>query len=394
MPRKSAHHPPVPPSHAAHAVAEWFRHAARDLPWRTSPRDPYRSLVSEFMLQQTQVARVVPYFERFLRRFPTIRSLALADQADVLSLWSGLGYYRRARFLHDAARAVLERHGGIIPRDPDQLARLPGLGRYTAGAVASIVFGLRAPIVDGNVARVLLRLHGVRTPRDDGLRLAWGLADDLVNAAAEHDVPALNEGLMELGATVCTPRSPSCGSCPLAGLCLARSLGITGLIPEPKLPPARATITAVCVVIRDRRGRLLLEQRPDRGLWAGLWQVPTLESAPAAKARPPSAPKALRGLGLEGLTVSRRSAFSHATSHRDVRFVVLHADAPPDRPSRLTITPDGHPATARAWLTPARARALALSNPQRSIIEDAAGLTSSTSSLSRARRRAGPSSSR
>jgi A/G-specific adenine glycosylase len=251
--------------------------AARDLPWRRE-RSGWAALVSEIMLQQTQVARVVPAFDRFMRRFPNPTAMASAPEGDVLALWQGLGYYRRARMLHAAAKRVVEVHGGRVPTDASSLRELPGVGRYVAGAIASIVAGSREPIVDGNVARVLLRLHGCADAPDDAgtVRWLWERAEDWVIEA--HDPSAANEGLMELGALVCTPRSPQCATCPLARRCKAHRAGTVDEIPAAKRRGARAprdrSLVCMRTIVAVHRGRIALEQRAPRGLWAGLWQTP------------------------------------------------------------------------------------------------------------------------
>lgn len=277
------------------AIARWFRRCARDLPWRTplpgGGRDPWASLVSEFMLQQTQVARVAERFGPMLARFPTPASMAAAPVEDVLSLWAGLGYYRRARMLHAAATEIVARFDGRVPSDTFDLLSLPGVGRYTAGAIASIAFGLPRPLVDGNVARVLQRVHArTGSASDPGvMRWAWREAELLVSAAYARRVPPaqVNEGLMELGATVCTPASPRCGECPLSRTCLARARGAQAHIPRPKARPARAGVRLCCAVLVDARGRVLMHRRPPGGLWSGLWQPPTHEDLPPALASLP-----------------------------------------------------------------------------------------------------------
>jgi A/G-specific adenine glycosylase len=252
----------------------WYARAARPLPWRRD-RDPYRVLVAEVMLQQTTVRAVIPYYRRFLRRFPTLRSLARARAAEVLALWSGLGYYRRARHLHAAARAVAGRHGGRLPRRFDDLLALPGVGRYTAGAVASIAFGEARPILDGNVARVLSRLFLVRGLPGAATRTRrlWHLAGRLV--AVSPDPGGLNQALMDLGATVCAPGRPDCGACPVAGGCAARAAGLQARIPPPKPRPAPVARRAT-VLLAERGGRYLMRRREGAGLLAGLWEFPTL----------------------------------------------------------------------------------------------------------------------
>jgi len=343
----------------ARALAAWFAHAARDLPWRnTTPpqtaaplgarRDPWASLVSELMLQQTQVSRVLQKFEPFLRRFPTAVAMAAAPEHDVLAMWSGLGYYRRARLLHAAAKAIVERHGGEVPRDLAALQDLPGVGRYTAGAIASIVFGAAAPIVDGNVTRVLLRLSAKHSTAAAASDWAWSQADALVSAAvhAEVDVGAMNEGLMELGATVCTPKAARCDACPISKHCEAFATGVVDRIPAPKTAAARKSITADVRVLICR-DRVLVRRRPARGMWANLWEAPTIE-------RP--------GTPDEHAADAPLLQFLHKTTHRDVYFRVWHER------TRKTPTADGE-----RWVTLAELDELGLSNPQAGILRAALG---------------------
>ncbi|UYV12600.1 MAG: A/G-specific adenine glycosylase [Phycisphaera sp.] len=309
------------------AIAQWFEANARPLPWRLSPRDPWLSLMSEIMLQQTQVARVAERFDAFSARFPTPAAMARASVDDVLAMWSGLGYYRRARMLHACASAIVERHAGSVPDDVDQLHALPGVGRYTAGAVASIAFDKPEPLVDGNVSRVLLRLHGVDQPADgSGVQAwAWERATDLARASSDH-VASYSEGVMELGATVCTPRAPSCNACPASKHCRAHELGITDRIPRPKSRVARKPLAISAVVVVDRRGRVLLEPRPAGGLWGGLWQPPCVERHAATH---PRLAKTLETLGFDGrVDVRGRSVgFEFATTHRAVTVRVWKAAA-------------------------------------------------------------------
>ncbi len=263
-------------------LTSWYEHSKRDLPWRND-RDPYRILVSEMMLVQTTVTAVVPYFERFLARFPTIAALAAAEEGDVLKAWEGLGYYRRARQLHAAARAVVRDHGGAIPADADAIRKLPGVGPYIAGAVRSFAFDLPAPILEANTQRVVARW------------LAW--PDDLKSAAsqarlwqaAERLVPQkgsgeFNQAFMELGALVCLPRNPMCLVCPVNAECRARSLGLQERLPvqSPK-PPPLAVSEACALVVRD--ARVLVVQRGAGGLWAGFWEFPTIHLSGADPAR-------------------------------------------------------------------------------------------------------------
>ena len=313
----------------ARQLTKWFLAHRRDLPWRPNgdaARDPYHALVSEAMLQQTQASRVAERFASFLERFPTIEALAAADEQAVLAEWSGLGYYRRARSLHRAARVVVEQHAARVPRDVDALRSLPGVGRYTAGAIASIVFGERAALVDANVVRVVLRLEGreLAPTTAEAQDLAWERAAALVEAA--DDPGAFNEGLMELGALVCRPRAPKCLVCPLARQCVARREGWEESIPLPSAKATRKRIHHACVVIEDDRGRVLVERRADDGLWAGLWQAPTVESETTQEAKAVRA--ALRervGATGSGWRLESDGSFTFATTHRLVEFRLWRA---------------------------------------------------------------------
>jgi A/G-specific adenine glycosylase len=247
---------------------EWFALHRRDLPWRTEPRDPYRVWLSEVMLQQTQVATVIPYFERWLARFPTLRDFAEAPLDDVLKHWEGLGYYARARNFHKAARIVLQDHNGRIPDTVSGLLTLPGVGRYTAGAVASLAYGRDAAALDGNVKRVLARLYALAAQHAEPESL-WVLAESLVPAGRAG---LFNEALMELGATVCTPRAPRCEACPLALRCAAKAEGAPERYPINAERPATPHHDVLTAIVRADRGRLLLCQRVPGGLLGGLWE--------------------------------------------------------------------------------------------------------------------------
>ena len=253
-------------------LAAWYRKAARDLPWRRT-RDPYAVLVSEFMLQQTQVARVLEYYEPFLARYPTVRRLARARPATVREAWDGLGYYRRAADLHRLAREVVARHGGEIPREVEELRRLPGVGAYTAGAVSTFAFERPAAAVDTNVARVLGRVFRGR----DGVKGAAGAK--AATQLAEELQPrrggaawTFNQALMELGALVCRPKNPVCLRCPIEADCAAFAAGEQEIIPSPRERLMRR-ITAVVGVIMEN-GRVLIQRRPETGLLGGLWEFP------------------------------------------------------------------------------------------------------------------------
>lgn len=230
----------------------------------------YHVLLSEAMLQQTQVATVIPYFLRFIERFPTLQALADAPQQEVLRLWQGLGYYSRARNLQAAAQAIVERHGGVVPRDPTALLELPGVGRYTAGAIASLAYDVAAPILDGNVIRVLCRLDAIDAdPREKTVQdRLWDRAREVLPRRRAGD---FNSALMELGATVCTPRNPQCLVCPVRGQCSAAEMNVQETIPRPKKAKSTPLLKRI-VLCLHHRGRYLIEQRPDNGRWAGMWQ--------------------------------------------------------------------------------------------------------------------------
>ena len=250
---------------------EWFKAHGRDLPWRRT-HDPYAILVSEFMLQQTQVATVIDYYHRWLERFPTVAALAAAEEAEVLRMWEGLGYYARARNLHAAARQIRDEHGGVFPADLEKIAALPGVGRYTAGAVASFAFDLSAPIVEANTARVLARLIHLRLPIDTapGQRALWAAAEELTPAS---DARLYNSAIMELGSAVCRQRAPQCLLCPVLPYCAAAPHDPERL-PIKKARKATIPLTEDCAWI-VHEGRLLLQQGVG-SRWKGLWKLPPL----------------------------------------------------------------------------------------------------------------------
>lgn len=249
----------------------WFRGNARQLPWRETV-DPYRVWVSEIMLQQTQVATVIPYYGRFLATFPTVVELAGADEADVLRLWEGLGYYRRARQMHAAARIIVDQHQGEFPREPAVVRALPGIGRYTAGAILSIAFDQRQPIVEANTIRLFSRLlaYDQDPATSRGQNLLWEFAESLL---PRKHAGTFNQALMELGSEVCTPRQPACDKCPLATLCPTQARGLQSQIPAMKKKPATAALRQACVVVW-RKDRVLLRRCGERERWAGMWDFP------------------------------------------------------------------------------------------------------------------------
>ncbi len=318
----------------ASRLGPWFVQHHRDLEWRRT-RDPYAIWVSEIMLQQTRVDTVRAYWTPFMARFPTVADLAAADEQDVLSAWSGLGYYRRARLLHAGARHVARTLGGSLPADPAALRDIPGVGRYTAGAIASIAHDRPAALVDGNVARVFSRLLAITDPKlqDAGAAGHWTLAQQVVEAGSPR---ILAQALMELGATVCTPQLPKCGECPVRSECAALRLGLVETIPAPKkrAPSPQQDLWAVGV---RRAGKLLLTRRPTEGLLGGLWCLPLLE-------RPPAAPEAPHGSlfdrarvtkaavrKLTGVQVKRveplREPVKHVFTHRVWMLWPCHGEA-------------------------------------------------------------------
>lgn len=252
----------------------WYAQNARDLAWRKN-QDPYRVWLSEIMLQQTQVTTVIPYFERFTAQFPTVRHLAEADESEVLRLWEGLGYYRRARQLHAAARQIVQQHGGQFPTDPAAVRALPGVGRYTAGAILSIALGQPEPILEANTIRLFARLLAFQGATHDkqGQTLLWAMAQAIVT---RHEPGILNQALMELGSEVCGNGTPRCEVCPVRSLCRGYEKGLQGELPRKREKLQFEYRTEVAVVLR-RRDRVLLLEQPEGGRWAGLWDFPRFQ---------------------------------------------------------------------------------------------------------------------
>jgi A/G-specific adenine glycosylase len=272
--RKRAPHRPLTPAQLRRLrsrLLAWYAGAARDLPWRKS-RDPYRVWVSEIMLQQTQVATVRDYFQRFVAAFPDVHSLAAADESQVLRLWEGLGYYRRARQLHAAAKKVVDEFAGEFPPDLGELQSLPGVGRYTAGAIASIAFDQRAPILEANTIRLLSRLIAYRDDplKAAGQRVLWQTAADIL---PQTDVARFNQALMELGSLVCTPADPKCETCPLSTVCAAYAAGLQQRIPQAKAKQTYTELREAAVIIH-RNGCVLMRECGEGERWAGLWDFP------------------------------------------------------------------------------------------------------------------------
>jgi len=318
----------------ARALGPWFAAHQRDLEWRRT-RDPYSIWVSEIMLQQTRVDTVRSYYRDFLRRFPDVGTLAAADEESVLQAWSGLGYYRRARLLHRGARYVYGELGGEVPATAEALRKVPGIGRYTAGAIASIAFDRPEPLVDGNVARVLSRLLDIEDPKLQGADAAvhWGWARAILEAGSPR---VLAQALMELGAMVCTPKGPRCGECPTQPSCRAKAAGRESLIPAPKKRSA-PTEHELWAVALARRGRILMERRPAEGLLASLWCLPLMPRAADGQRRPrPAEVKAATGIQVRTVKVDAEAEpVRHVFSHRVWKLwpctaaVVGDLEAPP-----------------------------------------------------------------
>jgi A/G-specific adenine glycosylase len=329
----------------------WYRRERRDLPWRRT-RDPWAIWVSETMLQQTRVETVIPYYERFLARFPTVAALADADTDELMQHWAGLGYYSRARNLRAAAERVVSEHGGRVPDRVEALLELPGVGRYTAGALASIAFDRPAPVVDGNVARVLARLLDlsldVASPA--GQRRLWSEAEALVAGDAPGE---LNQALMELGALVCTPRAPRCAQCPLRRRCRGRAAGRAEALPvkAPKAAPREVEAVAALLV---RGGRALAVRRPPRGLLGGLWELPGGELAPDETPRSGLARLLRECVGLAAVAPTPIGVVMHGFTHRKLRLHVFRAEAPAGHVRRSGL--DAH-----RWLAPSALGTLPLS---------------------------------
>jgi A/G-specific adenine glycosylase len=335
----------------------WFQKNARELPWRARPV-PYRVWVSEVMLQQTRVEAVRDHFTRFLKRFPTVRKLAAADEEDVLEAWSGLGYYRRARMLHAAARQVVAVHGGRFPSQRDQVLALPGVGRYTAGAILSIAFNQPEPIVDGNVERVFARL----TASEPVPKATWEFAGRHVQqGAAEGLSPSdLNQALMELGATVCTPATPRCDQCPVQSDCRAFAAGAVDQYPPRKMRATPRRKRYLFAAVQDNRGRVLLVRRADGDrsslLPGGLWELPHRDwNGPKASALD----AVTEQLALKVEAAGKPSRRTHSIMNYRLELVVQPCHTAGDLPATGNCR----------WFTPAQARDAAIASATRKLLD-------------------------
>jgi A/G-specific adenine glycosylase len=350
--------PPATTRPIVRALLAWFAANARDLPWRHT-RDPYAIWVSEIMLQQTQVATVIPYWNRWMRKLPTIQTVAKASPEKLRKLWEGLGYYNRVRNLQRAARQVVEKHGGNFPKNFDAILALPGVGHYTAGAIASIAFDEPKPVLDGNVTRVLARVFAIRAnPREHKINARlWQLAAELVGYASRithHASPcsALNQSLMELGAVICTPRNPRCDVCPVAKLCAARRLGIAARLPNSsKRVTAEARRIAAFLVERD--GRILARQRPAGVVNAHFWELPQVE---LHGERPNLVRLARESLGIKSLDTTPLCTITHNITRYRIRMQAFAGEL-------LRHLPEAR------WLTRAEVRRSAFTSSSRKILQ-------------------------
>ena len=328
-----------PETWAAPALLDWYDRERRDLPWRVAPgraADPYRVWLSEIMLQQTTVKAVIPFYERFLARWPTVRDLAAADEEDVLRLWAGLGYYARARNLHRCAKAIAELHGGVFPPTEAGLRTLPGIGPYTAAAVAAIAFGEKATPVDGNIERVVARLFALKTPLPGAKPELRRLAATLTPDRRAGDFA---QAMMDLGATVCTPKRPSCLVCPLQVVCRAREEGVEALLPAREDRAERPLRLGIAFVVVREDGRILLRQRPDEGLLARMLEVPSTKWEEDL----PPVSEALRTAPVRADWWAAPGTVVHTFTHFRLELLVYRAVVPAD-------------ATLTFWAEPNRCR--------------------------------------
>ena len=351
-------------------LIRWHKqHGRHDLPWQGT-RDPYHVWLSEIMLQQTQVASVIPYYQRFLVRFASLAELAAAPVGDVMELWSGLGYYARARNLHRCAQTIMNEHGGEFPRHPEAIAGLPGIGRSTANAIAVFCFGVRAPILDGNVKRVLCRTHGVEgfpgTPAVD--KALWTLAAELLPGAGQGNGACATyiQAQMDLGATVCTRGKPACHACPLKGICVAYKDGRTSELPVA-LPRKALPQRAVSVLLLQDGERFLFERRPPSGIWGGLLSLPEIPE--------PGDPllHAAQALGCAVEQLIPLAPLRHTFTHFQLTLQPLAGQARPQ--------PRATDNTGLCWLTRAELTTAALPTPIRKIIDAALSAADAPSPL-------------
>jgi len=341
------------PALFAARLLDWFdRHGRHDLPWQ-HPRSAYRAWIAEIMLQQTQVATVIPYFQRFVQAFPDLPALAAAGDDEVLAHWSGLGYYSRARNLHAAARRCVEQHGGALPQDIEAIAALPGIGRSTAAAILAQAHGQRHAILDGNVKRVLCRLFAVEGwPGSAAVeKRLWPLAEALL---PDDRLADYTQAIMDFGAGQCRRSRPDCAACPFREDCLARQRDRVGELPSPRPGKRLPERTCVMLMLRDPRGRLLLQRRPPVGIWGGLWSLPQFDDAAAARAWTDP-------LGADPASWSALPEVAHVFSHFRLRITPLRASIDAVD-ARVADNPDSR------WLAKPALAALGLPAPVRRML--------------------------
>jgi A/G-specific adenine glycosylase len=344
----------------AHRIVNWQSvHGRQGLPWQDT-KDPYRIWLSEIMLQQTQVVTVIPYYQRFLERFPTIAALAAASQEDVMPFWAGLGYYARAHNLHRCAQALVADWGGKFPPSATEISTLPGIGRSTAAAIAAFAYAERSPILDGNVKRVFTRHFGIDgepAKREIEQRL-WQLADAQVEQAPDLNMARYTQGLMDLGATLCTGGKPDCARCPVGNTCVAKRDGRQQELPTPK---ARKTLPErkTGMLVLHHQGAIFLQQRPSPGIWGGLWSLPEFDAENSPQA-------AARTLGLNANDHYELAAFAHTFSHYrlHVRPCYMSVNKPPS--TRLSDSA----AMAHCWISGDQLASVALPAPVKKLLTD------------------------
>lgn len=340
-------------------LLKWFdQHGRKDLPWQQNPT-PYRVWVSEIMLQQTQVATVIPYFERFMKSFPDIASLATATQDDVLHHWAGLGYYARGRNLHKAAQVIRDRHGGSFPKTLDEVTALPGIGRSTAGAILSLSLGQYHPILDGNVKRVLARHCAIEGwPGIPAIeKEMWQLAEA---RTPKKDTAEYTQAIMDLGATLCRRSKPDCGECPVANDCVALATDRVDQLPSPKPRRKLPVRDGLLLVLRNDAGELLLQRRPPTGIWGGLWCFP---ESPVADIEDNTFDEWCRtSLGCELIEIKADPVQRHTFSHYHFDVTPLHAHA---KVVESTIMDEG----SSLWYNPSSTESLGLAAPVRRLID-------------------------
>lgn len=335
----------------AHRLIRWHKsHGRHDLPWQNT-RDPYRIWVSEIMLQQTQVAAVIPYFQRFMARFPDVASLAAAPIDTVLEHWSGLGYYARARNLHAAARLIHMQHAGQFPRDAADIAALPGIGRSTAAAIGAFAFGVRGAILDGNVKRVLARCFGIAGyPGEAAVQARmWALAESLL---PETNIEIYTQALMDLGATLCTRRKPRCDDCPQQTVCVAYQTQRTAELPDVK-PKAALPQRETVMLILQQGGEVLLEKRPTSGIWGGLWSFPEVEPAAILQMH------LVQRFGVQARRVMPLAPLAHGFTHYRLNILPLWVETSPPRQTK----------PGQVWLSLEDARGAAIPTPVRMLLQ-------------------------